>query len=245
MEPHHHVWLYLLEMVNNWAGYFTGGIIIAVFTVWLAWRGKVMTRKILIGLTILFFIMGSYKAWEDQYERAEAAEKASDNDLQQTRIYQEAALNNKGTFVVQPKQLPPRQWYLHIKNFTVVPPSQTPLGGFRVEASVNGLSYGLPNGFMFYSGLQDHQASDKQFVALANSANGYLVHFRLMSFANAGMLLSAYRHADMAQTNMTAMASSEDDFITDLPSERTNSFSIGGPNNEWIYIDYEITTNAL
>src|SRR5438445_363346 len=70
-----HIWIFFWAVLDNWAGFFTGGIIIAVVAFWLTWKGKAMTRKFLIGLSICFFVMATYKAWEEQYEKADAAVK--------------------------------------------------------------------------------------------------------------------------------------------------------------------------
>lgn len=48
-----------------------------------------MKRNILLAITVLFFAMGAYKAWEEQYEKADAAGKASIAGLHQTKVYQD------------------------------------------------------------------------------------------------------------------------------------------------------------
>jgi hypothetical protein len=73
-----HFWQFSWEIFNNWAGYFTGGCIMAVITFWHSWNDKTMRRKFLLGLTVLFFTMGAYKAWNDQYQKAFTADKSSD-----------------------------------------------------------------------------------------------------------------------------------------------------------------------
>src|SRR5471030_1329766 len=88
MESHQYIWEFLWAVVNNWAGYATGGIVTAVVWFWLGWREKAMTRKFLKWLSICFFVMACYKAWEDQYEKAAEAGRASDANLHQTKEYQ-------------------------------------------------------------------------------------------------------------------------------------------------------------
>lgn len=46
-----------------------------------------MKRNVLLGITLLFFAMGAYKAWEEQYEKAESANQSSDQNLHQTHEY--------------------------------------------------------------------------------------------------------------------------------------------------------------
>jgi hypothetical protein len=53
-------------VINNWAGYITGGLIIAAVTVWFGLKGKTMPRKTLIVLLVLFGLMACFKAWEEQ-----------------------------------------------------------------------------------------------------------------------------------------------------------------------------------
>lgn len=87
MQGESHCWQYAWDVFNNWAGYFTGGLIMAVITFWYSWRSQTMKRKVLLIITTLFFVMGSYKAWEEQLERADNAERLQDDYLQQTHQY--------------------------------------------------------------------------------------------------------------------------------------------------------------
>ena len=57
---------YLLALVNWWTCLFTGGVIIAAVTWGHTWKGVQMTRKFLIGLSIVFFVMAGFKAWEGE-----------------------------------------------------------------------------------------------------------------------------------------------------------------------------------
>ena len=47
-----------------------------------------MKRKVLLGITFLFFIMGGYKAWEEQLERAQEAERHQEDYLKQSHQYE-------------------------------------------------------------------------------------------------------------------------------------------------------------
>jgi hypothetical protein len=78
MESHHHFWLFFWAILNNWAGYSTGGLIVALASLWFSGRGKTMSAKVFVGLSVCFFAMAIYKGWEDQYEKASEAGKSSD-----------------------------------------------------------------------------------------------------------------------------------------------------------------------
>ncbi len=127
------------------------------------------------------------------------------------------------------------QWYLHLKRLTLIPPSfKPPLGGFRIETDVNGYSYNSPNGIIVYS-IRNHLDLNKDPSPLVYDSNGYMVHFKMLK----------RNDTDDSLTNVTAIASAQDDSfkVTGLPAERTNSFFVGGTRNQWLYVDYDITTN--
>jgi hypothetical protein len=65
---------FLWAVLNNWAGYSTGGIIVAVVALWHVLKNQPMPRKLAIALAMFFFFLSFFKAWQDQYHRA--------NDLQ-------------------------------------------------------------------------------------------------------------------------------------------------------------------
>src|SRR2546421_9728950 len=69
-------WLvFLWAVLNNWAGYVTGGIIVALVTTW--WnvlKNKPIPRRVLIGLTTVFLVLGVFNAWRAQLQRVKALE---------------------------------------------------------------------------------------------------------------------------------------------------------------------------
>jgi hypothetical protein len=79
---------YAWALLNNWAGYTTGGLITAVVATWLAWKERKMTHKILICLSALFFIMAGFKAWEDVREKQRAAETEAERQFRQAEYNQ-------------------------------------------------------------------------------------------------------------------------------------------------------------
>src|SRR5438128_12641043 len=58
---------FLWAVINNWAGYSTGGIIVAVVALWHLIKNRPVPRKLGIGLAIFFFFLSFFKAWQDQY----------------------------------------------------------------------------------------------------------------------------------------------------------------------------------
>lgn len=61
---------FLRAVLNNWAGYSTGGIIVAVVALWHLLKNQPISRKLGIGLAMFFFFLSFFKAWQDQYHRA-------------------------------------------------------------------------------------------------------------------------------------------------------------------------------
>jgi len=84
MENQHHFQEFFWAIVNNWAGYATGGTIAAIVWLWLGWKQRAMPRKWLAYLCLCFLAMAIYKAWEDQYEKVVAATSSNDAALHQT-----------------------------------------------------------------------------------------------------------------------------------------------------------------
>jgi hypothetical protein len=113
----HHIGQFSWEVFNNWAGYFTGGGIMAVITFWHSWREQQIRRKLLIGLTIFFFALGSYKAWEEQYEKAEIAGINSDNSRHVAARY-ETRFNDLSDSLLTASNKPPTGSLQKFSNFT-------------------------------------------------------------------------------------------------------------------------------
>src|SRR5262245_60645527 len=66
----HEIGIFVWAVINNWASYSTGGIIVAIMTLWYAIKGSSAPRKVVLGLTLLWFIIGSFKAWQEQHRNA-------------------------------------------------------------------------------------------------------------------------------------------------------------------------------
>jgi hypothetical protein len=76
-----HQWLqefcdFSLAAINNWAGYATGGAIVAFIWFWSAVRQQTVRRKFALSLAVLFLYLGCFKAWREQLS---AAKQASDD----------------------------------------------------------------------------------------------------------------------------------------------------------------------
>jgi|ERR1700694_3734644 len=67
MEYFKQILEFLLAVVNNWAGYTTGGVIVAAVWLWLTLKQKSITRKWGMILTGLFLFLAVFTAWREQY----------------------------------------------------------------------------------------------------------------------------------------------------------------------------------
>jgi hypothetical protein len=62
-------------VINNWAGYSTGGLIVALVALWHTLKEVPVSRPLGIGLSIVFMLMASFKAWQDQHNAAIEAKR--------------------------------------------------------------------------------------------------------------------------------------------------------------------------
>jgi hypothetical protein len=65
---------FIWAVLDNWAGYSTGGLIIAALALWFIWRDKPMPRKFALWLALLFLLMAFFKSWRDEHQKVEAFE---------------------------------------------------------------------------------------------------------------------------------------------------------------------------
>jgi hypothetical protein len=70
MQTLKEIGLLFWAIINNWAGYSTGGVIMAIVAFWHLLKNRPVPRKLGIGLAIFFFVLSFFKAWQDQYRRA-------------------------------------------------------------------------------------------------------------------------------------------------------------------------------
>lgn len=59
---------FLWAVLINWAGFSTGGLIIATIVLYFAWRDKTIPRKVTLTLSVIFLFLAFFRAWEDQRE---------------------------------------------------------------------------------------------------------------------------------------------------------------------------------
>jgi hypothetical protein len=64
---------FVLAVANNWAGYATGGTIVASVWLYYVWRDRPMPRVIGFALAGLFLLLAFFKAWREQRARVEAS----------------------------------------------------------------------------------------------------------------------------------------------------------------------------
>jgi hypothetical protein len=56
-------------VINNWAGYATGGVIVALAWLWSTFRQKPTSKKFGIGIALVFLCAALFNAWRDQYQK--------------------------------------------------------------------------------------------------------------------------------------------------------------------------------
>lgn len=64
-----HFMRFLWEVVNNWAGYATGGLILATLGFRYAWKDKQIPSRVTLWLSPVFLVMALFKAWDEQYSK--------------------------------------------------------------------------------------------------------------------------------------------------------------------------------
>jgi hypothetical protein len=67
---------FLWSVINNWAGYCTGGIIVALLWIWSTVKQTTVPRRIGIIVAISFLAVATFNAWREQKKRADDADVA-------------------------------------------------------------------------------------------------------------------------------------------------------------------------
>jgi hypothetical protein len=75
MEICREIGTFLWEVINSWAGYTTGGLIVALLWLWSTLKQKPTPRLLAIGVAILFLLSAFFNAWRSQYDARNAVEK--------------------------------------------------------------------------------------------------------------------------------------------------------------------------
>jgi len=61
------LWKFVWASINNWGGYSTGGVIVALIALWSLLRSRPLPRRFGVSVAIFFLFFGIFKAWRDQY----------------------------------------------------------------------------------------------------------------------------------------------------------------------------------
>lgn len=64
---------FLWAVINTWAGYTTGGIVMALLWFWSTLKSATIPRGVGITLALVFLLVAFFSAWREQYRRAEIA----------------------------------------------------------------------------------------------------------------------------------------------------------------------------
>src|SRR5450631_1940305 len=76
------------SIISHWATFATGGAVMGIVALIEKCKEKPIPKKFMLGIFLIFLVFAFYQTWEEQYERADAAGRASDSDLRQTKQYQ-------------------------------------------------------------------------------------------------------------------------------------------------------------
>lgn len=67
--------IFLWSIINNWAGYTTGGLVVATLGFWSMLKQRPIPRKLAIIVSAIFFALAIINAWRDQYHAAKGWEQ--------------------------------------------------------------------------------------------------------------------------------------------------------------------------
>jgi hypothetical protein len=59
---------FVRAVINSWAGYATGGVIVALLWLWSTWKQVSVPRTIGIGLASFFLFLAIFNAWRTEYK---------------------------------------------------------------------------------------------------------------------------------------------------------------------------------
>jgi MFS superfamily sulfate permease-like transporter len=69
---------FLWAVINNWAGYATGGVIVAILWLWSTYFQKSVSKRWGIALAIFFLTIAVFNAWREQHQGLLVAQKKLD-----------------------------------------------------------------------------------------------------------------------------------------------------------------------
>lgn len=57
---------FLWAVLNNWAGYVTGGIIVALAWFWSTWFNQPVSRRVGLAIALMFLLLAIFNAWREE-----------------------------------------------------------------------------------------------------------------------------------------------------------------------------------
>ncbi len=82
---------FVWAVINSWAGYATGGLIVALVALWSTLRQKPVPRKLGVVLAIVFLLLAFFHAWRDQLnQKRDLFAKLDDIQRRQDELKQTA-----------------------------------------------------------------------------------------------------------------------------------------------------------
>src|SRR6266496_4592186 len=66
---------FLWAVINNWAGYTTGGVVVALLWLWSTLKQIPISRKFGIGIALIFLFFAIFNAWRERNHAALDAER--------------------------------------------------------------------------------------------------------------------------------------------------------------------------
>jgi hypothetical protein len=66
--------IFAWAVINNWAGYCTGGVVVALLWFWSTLKQQPIPKKLGLIVAAVFFALAIFSAWREQYHRAQEAE---------------------------------------------------------------------------------------------------------------------------------------------------------------------------
>ncbi len=133
------VFIFIRDVLNSWAGYLTGGLVVAFVALWFAWRDRQIPRAIALALAGLFLAMAFYSAWHDQYLENKVGREAGQLAFESFS----GELNRTGDFaspqlLVHFKSLSARLLKYHVESI-----------GVEINGQVNQQIYLSRDGFVY------------------------------------------------------------------------------------------------
>ena len=206
-------------------------------------REKPFPKKWMLRIFSVFLLWAIYQAWEDQYEKAQAASALADGYLHQTQQYWETV--NADRIEIQDLRksevvtnfVKPTQWLFRLKYIQMDPPNTTaPVYPFRIEATVNGQMESFPQGMFAFSKMTN-SIKEGEYYVIRKIEDDNTLQFFLLKRDFTG------RPVDASDTNMVASITAPISFsLSDLPLVATNIMQLPFPfSGRLLDVVYEIT----